>query len=145
MFLLKRSFWLQCKGRYAWKWKVKVAQSCPTLCDFKEFSRPEYWSRQPFPFPGESPNPGIRTHVFPIAGGFLNQLSHKGNPRILEWVAYTFCSGSSWPRNWTRVSCIVGGFFTNWAIREALIHAKLYFSLSHFLILTELNTILSIL
>ena len=28
-------------------------------------------------------------------------------------------NGSSWPRIWTRVSCIAGGFLTNWAIREA--------------------------
>ena len=48
----------------------------------------------------------------------LYQLSHKGSPWILEWVAYPFSSGSSWPRNWTGVSCIAGGFFTNWAIRE---------------------------
>ena len=41
----------------------------------------------------------------------------KGSPRILEWVAYPFSSGSSWPRNRTRVSCIAGGFFTNWAIQ----------------------------
>ena len=27
----------------------------------------------------------------------------QGNPRTLEWVAYPFSSGSSWPRNWTRV------------------------------------------
>ena len=33
--------------------------------------------------------------------------------RILEWVAYPFSRGSSWPRNWTRVSCIAGGFFTS--------------------------------
>ena len=39
----------------------------------------------------------------------------------LEWVAYPFSSGSSWPRNWTRVSCIAGRFFTNGTIREALI------------------------
>ena len=39
--------------------------------------------------------------------------------RILEWVAYPFSSISSRPRNRTRVSCIAGGFFTNWAIREA--------------------------
>ena len=25
-----------------------------------EFSRPEYWSGQPFPFPGDLPNPGIK-------------------------------------------------------------------------------------
>ena len=36
--------------------------------------------------------------------------------RILEWVAYPFSSGSSWPRNQTEVSCITGGFFTNGAI-----------------------------
>ena len=35
--------------------------------------------------------------------------------RILKWVAYPFSNRSSWPRNQTRVSCIAGGFFTNWA------------------------------
>ena len=39
--------------------------------------------------------------------------------RILEWVAIPFSRGSHQPRNRTRVSCIAGGFFTNWAIREA--------------------------
>ena len=28
--------------------------------------------------------------------------------RILEWVAYPRARGSSWPWNWTRVSCITG-------------------------------------
>ena len=41
--------------------------------------------------------------------------------RILEWVTYHFSSGSSQPRNWTRVSWKAGGFYTNWAIREALL------------------------
>ena len=50
----------------------------------------------------------------------LYQLSHRGSPRILEWVAYPFCSRSSRPRDQTRVSCIAGGFFTSGAIREAL-------------------------
>ena len=49
----------------------------------------------------------------------LYQLSYKESPRILEWVAYPFSSGSSWHRNWTGVSCIAGEFFTNWTIREA--------------------------
>ena len=49
----------------------------------------------------------------------LYQLSHQGSPRILEWVAYPFSSGSSQPRSLTRVSCIAAGFSTNWAIREA--------------------------
>ena len=39
--------------------------------------------------------------------------------RILEWVAFPVSMGSSQPRNQTGVSCITGGFFTNWAIREA--------------------------
>ena len=39
--------------------------------------------------------------------------------RILEWAAFPFSNRSSWPRSWTGVSCIAGGFFTNWAIREA--------------------------
>ena len=49
----------------------------------------------------------------------LYPLSHKGSPTILEWVAYPFSSGSSWPSNRIRVSCIAGRFFTNWAIRDA--------------------------
>ena len=66
--------------------------------------------------------------IFPIQGWnlglwycrrILYQLSHKGNLRILEWVAYIFSCASSQPRNWTSVSCIAGGFFTNWAMREA--------------------------
>ena len=57
-------------------------------------------------------NPGI-----PHCGQILYHLSHQGNPRILDWVAYPFSSRSSRPRNWTGVSCIAGGFFTNWAIR----------------------------
>ena len=48
------------------------------------------------------------------------QQNHQGSLRILEWVAYPFSSGSSCPRNWTRGSCIAGGFFNNWATREAL-------------------------
>ena len=41
--------------------------------------------------------------------------------RILEWVTISFPRGSSQPRDWTWVSCIVARFFTNWAMREALI------------------------
>ena len=41
--------------------------------------------------------------------------------RVLEWVAISFSRGSSWPRDWTQVSCIAGRFFTNWATREALV------------------------
>ena len=38
--------------------------------------------------------------------------------RILEWIAIPFSRGSSWPKNWTWVSCIVCRFFTVWATRE---------------------------
>ena len=41
-----------------------------------------------------------------------------GKPGILKWVAYPFSRVSSWPRNWTRVSCIAGRFFTSRATRE---------------------------
>ena len=39
--------------------------------------------------------------------------------RILEWVAVSFSRGSSWPRDWTQVSCIAGRRFNLWATREA--------------------------
>ena len=39
--------------------------------------------------------------------------------RIPERVAIPFSRGSSWPRDQTQVSCIAGGFFTDWATREA--------------------------
>ena len=35
--------------------------------------------------------------------------------RVLEWVAISFSRGSSWPRDRTQVSCIVGRRFTVWA------------------------------
>ena len=39
--------------------------------------------------------------------------------RILEWVALPFSRGSFQSRDRIQVSHIAGGFFTNWAIREA--------------------------
>ena len=54
------------------------------------------------------------------------RLSHKGSPRILDWVAYPFSSGSSQSRNWTGVSCIAGRFFINCAMREAPINSLKY-------------------
>ena len=35
--------------------------------------------------------------------------------RILEWVAMPSSGGSSQPRDWTRISCTAGRFFTFWA------------------------------
>ena len=37
---------------------------------------------------------------------------------VLEWIAISFSRGSSRPRDWTRVSCIVDRGFTIWATRE---------------------------
>ena len=43
--------------------------------------------------PTQGWNPGL-----PHCGQILYKLSHKENPRILEWVAYLFSCGSSQPR-----------------------------------------------
>ena len=104
--------------------EVKVTHLCPTLCDPMDYrihgtltgknTGVGSLSLLQEIFPTQGSNPGL-LHCRQI----LYQLRHKGSPRILEWVAYPFSSGSSWPRNWTRVSCIAGGFFTNWAITEA--------------------------
>ena len=51
-------------------------------------------------------NPGL-----PHCKQILYQLSHKGSPRILVWVAIPFSRGFS--RKQTGVSCIAGGFFTS--------------------------------
>ena len=85
-----------------------------------EFSRLKYWSGYSFPSPGDLPNPGIESRCLQCRW-ILYHLSHKGSPRILDWVAYPLSSISFWPRNWTRVSCIAGRFFTNWVIWEAVI------------------------
>ena len=99
--------------------KVKVAQSCLTLWLYGLYSS---WNspdqntgegRLSFLqgiFPTQGSNPGL-----PHCRQIPYQLSHKGSPRILEWVTYPFSSLFSWPRNQTRVSCIAGRFFTNWA------------------------------
>ena len=67
-------------------------------------------------FPTQGSNPGL-----PHCRKILYRLSHKGRPKMLERVAYPFSSRFSWPRNQTRVSCIAGRFFSNWAIREDLL------------------------
>ena len=45
-------------------------------------------------FPTQGLNPGLLR-----CRQILYQLNHKGSPRILEWVGYSFSSGSSQPRN----------------------------------------------
>ena len=104
--------------------KVKVAQSCPTLCDPMDCSS---WNS-----PGQNtgvsslsllqgilPTQGLNPGL-PHCRWILYQLSHKESPRIPEWVTYPFSSRFSRPRNQSGVSCIASRFFTNWAIREDL-------------------------
>ena len=74
--------------------KVKVTQSCSTLCNSMDYTT------QSMEFPGQNTGLGslsLLQGIFPTQGsnpGFPNcrqilyQLSHKGSPRILEWVAY---------------------------------------------------------
>ena len=104
---------------------VKVGHLCLTLCnptDSNPWNSPGQntgvgsLSLLQGILPTQGSNPG-----FPHCRWILYQLSHKGSPRILEWIAYPFSSRSSRPRNCTRISCIAGRFFTNWANREALL------------------------
>ena len=58
-----------------------VPKLCPTLATSwtvvcqaplsMGFSRQEYWSRLPFPFPGDLPDPGIELVSPALAGGFF--------------------------------------------------------------------------
>ena len=43
-----------------------------------EFSRPEYWSGEPFPSPGHLPNPEGELGSPALQAGFFNQLSYQG-------------------------------------------------------------------
>ena len=53
-------------------------------------------------FPTQGLNPGL-----PHCRQILYQLSHKGSPKIQEWVTYPFSSRSSCPRKRTRVETLV--------------------------------------
>ena len=76
--------------------KVKVAQFCPTLCSV--------WLYSPWNSPGQNTRMGslsLLQGIFPTQGlnpGLLHcrqilyQVSCKGSPRILEWIAYPFSS-----------------------------------------------------
>ena len=85
-----------------------VAQSCLTFCEPMDCSPPGSSVHENSPgkntgvgchallqgiFPAQGLNPGL-----PHCRWILYQLTHQGNPRILEWVAYPFSRGSSWPR-----------------------------------------------
>ena len=88
-----------------------IAQLCLTLWDPMEFSGQNTGvgslSFLQGIFSTQGSNAGL-----PHCRQIPYQLSHKGSPTILEWVAYPFSSGSSLPRNRTGVFYIAGGFFT---------------------------------
>ena len=95
--------------------KVKVAQSRPTLQTYELLSARVLcpWNSPDqntgigscSPSPGDLPNPGMNPGL-PYYRRILYLLRHQGSPKILEWVAYPFSSGSSWPRHQTGGSCI---------------------------------------
>ena len=105
------------------KLKVKVAQTCPTLCDPMDYSlqgsfvhgilQARILKWVDFPFSRGSSQPRDQTQVLSHCRQILYCLNHQRSPRILEWVPYPFFRGSSQPKNWTRVSCTAGRFFTS--------------------------------
>ena len=112
---------------YVWQWKGR------SLSRVWFFATPIY---SPWNCPGQNTGVGslsLLQGIFPTQGsnwGLLHcrripyQLSHKGSLRILEWVVCPFSSWSSQPRNWTRVSCIAGRFFTNLSYQGSPRHPK---------------------
>ena len=113
--------------------KVKVAQSCPTLCDPMDYTvhgilqaRILEWVAFPFSRGWtylSLPNPGIEPRSLILQADCLSpelpgksQNTGVGSLSLLQQI---FCT-----QDWTGVSCIVGWFFTNWAIREAHVSSK---------------------
>ena len=106
-----------------------LAQSYPALCDPMDciahqaplsmgFPRQECWSGLLFPSPGDLPHPGIEPRSPTLQEDSL-PAEPPGKPKNTGVGGLPLLQGSSQPRNRTGVSCIAGGFFTNWATREA--------------------------
>ena len=105
------------------KVKVKVTQACQTFCDpmdYMEFSRPEYWSEQPFPSPGYLPNPGIEPRSPTLQAASL-PAEPPGKPKNAGVCSLSPLQQIFLTQESNGVSFIAGRFFTNWAIREAQI------------------------
>ena len=104
-------------------------------CESRSVVSDSLWPHRlysPWNSPGQNTGVGSISFlqgIFPIQGlkpGLwhcrqIYQLSHKGSPGMLEWVAYPFSSGSFRPRYKIGVSCIAGRFFTSWAATKALL------------------------
>ena len=85
---------------------VKVAQSCPTLCDSTNST--VHWILQArilewvaFPISRGSSQARDRSQVSHTAGRFFTSWATREAQELLEWVDYPFSRGSSWPRNRT--------------------------------------------
>ena len=106
------------------KW-AEVAQSCLTFCDPMVYTvhgilqaRILEWVA--FPFSRDLRKPGIESRSLPWQVASL-PAKPQGKPKntgmsslsLLQWI---FLSQES-----NRVSCTAGRFFTNWAIKEALL------------------------
>ena len=94
-FLIFYYFWLlwaACRILAPWKKvKVKVAQSWPTLWDPMDYTVHGILQARILEWIVSS-QPRDPTQVSRTVSRFFNQLSHKGSPRILEWVAFPFSS-----------------------------------------------------
>ena len=101
-----------------------VAKSCPTLATpwtvarqallSVGFSRQEYWSGLPFPFPGNLPDPGIKPmppESSALAGGFFTTVPHRKPLVFLQFSSVQF-SHSLFMTSWT-------------AARQASVHHQL--------------------
>ena len=88
-----------------------------------EFSRPEYWSGEPFPSPGGLPNPGIEPRS-PALQADSWPAEPQGKPKnigvgSLSLLQRIFLTQES---NQGFLHC--RGFFTNWAKREKLMKLR---------------------
>ena len=69
-----------------------------------------------FPFSRDLPNPGIKPRSPALQADSLP--AEQGKPKNTGVGSLSLFRGSFRPRNRTRISCIAGGFFNNWAIRK---------------------------
>ena len=124
--------WSPCSSPFFFLLGVRrVSESC-SVSDCIVVS----WLYSPWNSPGQNTGVGslsLFQRIFPtqrLNPGFLHcrwvlyQLSHKGGPRILGWIASPFSSRSSWPRNRIEASHVADEFFISWATREARAHNK---------------------
>ena len=105
---------VQCIGAYD---KVKVTQSCPTLWDRMDYTvhgilqaRILEWVA--FPLSRDIPNPGIEPKSPALQADSL-PAEPPSKPKNTGVGGLSLLQQIFQPRNWTRVSCIVGGFFSS--------------------------------